>query len=79
MTREKLLNVVVEALRKNGSKGTIVQVSKYIWDNYEQELRDSGDIFYTWQYEVRWAAKKLRDKGIMKPVTESPKRVWELA
>ncbi|WP_214628996.1 hypothetical protein [Paenibacillus agaridevorans] len=78
MTRQKLIEKVVEAIKTNGNKANIVQVSKYIWDNYEQDLRKGGDIFYTWQYEIRWAAKKLRDEGIMKPVDQSPRGLWEL-
>ncbi|GAA0843655.1 hypothetical protein GCM10008915_45260 [Bifidobacterium pullorum subsp. gallinarum] len=79
MTRNKLIELVVEALKANGGKSTIVQVSKFIWDHYEQDLRESGDVFYTWQYEIRWAAKKLRDKGIMKSVELSKKGIWELS
>jgi hypothetical protein len=48
MTRQKLIEKVVEAIKTNGNKANIVQVSKYIWDNYEQDLRKGGDIFYTW-------------------------------
>ncbi|TBL67461.1 hypothetical protein [Paenibacillus thalictri] len=79
MTRQKLIDKVEEAIKSYNGKATIVQISKYIWDNYEQELRESGDIFYTWQYEIRWAAKKLRDKGIMKSVDMSPRGIWEIS
>lgn len=53
-----------------------LDVSKYIWANYEDQLRQSGDLFYTWQYDYRWQATELRKKGILK---DSDKRgYWEL-
>ena len=70
---------VEEALRHNEGRGTILQVAKHIWAFYEKELRKDEDSFYKWQYKMRWAAKMLREKGIMKPVKDSPKGIWELA
>ncbi|AEH45230.1 hypothetical protein Thein_1364 [Thermodesulfatator indicus DSM 15286] len=69
---------LVEALRANGKSARIVDVCKYIWDKYEDELRASGNLFYTWQYDVRWAATELRKTGIMKAANMSPQGVWEL-
>ena len=54
-------------------------VSKYIWEHYEDELRQSGDLFYTWQYDVRWAAQKLRNRGLLKAVNGRRDLPWELA
>lgn len=70
---------VVEALTSMGGKGSAKDVSKYIWNHYEEELRKSGDLLYTWQYDVRWAAQKLRDSGRLKPVHGRTDRPWELA
>jgi hypothetical protein len=33
------------------------------WDR--AELEQSGDLFYTWQYDICWAAQKLRDVGVL--------------
>ena len=71
--------LVVEALREHDGACDLALVAKYIWDNYEAELRASGRIFYTWQYDARWAADKLRRRGIMKAAKESPRGIWELA
>lgn len=76
--KEDIIDWVKEALIENNGRGTIVQVAKYIWDNYEDELRNSGDLFFTWQYEMRWAAFQLRRKGILRPQELSIRGVWIL-
>jgi hypothetical protein len=76
--RETLMDWVVEALRARGGSSSVVGVAKYIWDHHEKELRAGGDRFYTWQYDIRWAAKGLRDKGVLKAVNDSKTQPWEL-
>ena len=56
---------VVEALRAAGGSSSLIEVAKHIWDNHEDELRRSGDLFYKWQYDMRWAATVLRGEGVM--------------
>ncbi|WP_083762481.1 hypothetical protein [Parvibaculum lavamentivorans] len=63
--REELRNWVYEAVRSNGGKASIVTVAKHIWEHHEAELRTSGDLFYKWQYEMRWAAQQLRNSKKM--------------
>ena len=46
-SRDDLQDWVYQALKSVGGKGRIVDVAKYIWTNKEQELRASGDMFYT--------------------------------
>lgn len=76
--RNDLDNWVVDALTSLGGKGTIVEIAKYIWDNHESDLRDSGNLFYTWQYDFRWSGKRLRDQNIIKPAETSPSGIWIL-
>ena len=78
MNREQLLSAVVRALEANGGSATIVQTAKYIWDNSEADLKASGNLFYTWQYEMRWAAQKLRDNGKLTLGRENGRNVWQL-
>lgn len=70
---------VVEALRESGGAATVLDVAKYIWDRHEAELRDAGDIFYKWQYDMRWAADRLRRRGVIKSAQSSPRGLWELS
>lgn len=71
---------VVLALQANEEKKAFPKdVARYIWENYKNELMRSGDMLYTWQYDVRWAAQDLRNSGVLKPVNGRRDLPWELA
>lgn len=67
-----------EALEAHGGRAGLIQLSRHIWKHHEDELRESGNLFYTWQYDVRWAATSLRHEGVMKPAKASAPGIWEL-
>ncbi len=73
--RRDLVDWLYEALSGVGGRGRIPDLCRYIYEHHEHELRASGDLFYTWQYDVRWAGHKLRDAGKM---IHEPKGVWRL-
>jgi len=77
-TKSDLRDWVFNAVRSNGGKATIVEVSRDIWENHERDLRASGDLFYTWQYDMRWAAQDLRRLGKFASIPASDKRHWQL-
>jgi hypothetical protein len=77
ITRYDLPEYIIEALKANGGKAGIVDVCKYVWEKHEKELRASDTLFYTWQYEIRWAATELRKTKIMKTIQVGPKGIWE--
>lgn len=60
-SNQKLKDFLVESLTYHKGKASIVQVCKYIWQNHREELENSGDLFYTWQYDVRWTAQRSTD------------------
>jgi len=76
--REDLTKWLLEALEASNGSASIIKVCKYVWENYENELRRSGDLFFTWQYDIRWAANQLRREGIIRAANLSPKGIWEL-
>ena len=76
--RHDLDDWVVEALRTLGGSGTVVDVSQQVWLRHEADLRASGALFYTWQYDIRWAAHRLRRRRMLLPAESSPQGVWEL-
>ena len=78
-TKQDLQEWLVSALKALNGRGTIVDVCKQVWMSHEAELQRSGDLFYTWQYDIRWAATQMRVAGTMRPHDESAKGVWELA
>ncbi len=79
VTRESMKQWIIECLQELSGSAYPRGVSKYIWDNSESELKDSGDILYTWQYDIRWAAQQLRYDGILRPVNRRRDLPWELA
>lgn len=78
-TRSDLKDAVPEGVRSYRGKASIRQVAKYIWDNHARDLQGSPAILYTWQYDMRWAATKLRHEGVFKPADKCEKGIWELA
>lgn len=78
-TKEDLQDWVAEAIRSLGGSARLVEVAKHIWNIHESDLRSSGNLFFTWQYDMRWAANQLRRKHLLKAADISPTGVWELA
>lgn len=79
VTKDDLKEWIIEALKAQGGTAAIPLVAKHIWDKHEAELRASGDLFYTWQYDVRWAADQLREEGKLQPKPRGDKGPWRLA
>ncbi|MEM7120544.1 MAG: hypothetical protein AAF563_04655 [Pseudomonadota bacterium] len=77
-TRQDFTSWVHDALAEYGGEASIVDVAKHIWAHHETDLRASRDLFYTWQYDMRWAAKRLRDEGRMAAADATPKGIWAL-
>lgn len=77
-TKEDLTTWVLEALKALGGSAHHVEVAKHVWRSHENELRASGDLFYTWQYDLRWAAQRLRDSGDLKPDATTDRGTWAL-
>jgi hypothetical protein len=78
VTREDLPHVVEEALRALGGTAPLVKVAEAIWKTHESDLKASGDLFYTWQYDMRWAAQQLRDKHKLTYSDDQGRKVWQL-
>jgi hypothetical protein len=78
MTKDDLPAIVEAALHSLGGKGTLLEVAKHIWKHHESDLRSSGDLFFTWQHDMRWAATELRSSGKMVAAEISERGIWEL-
>ncbi len=77
-SRAELQDWVIAALKSKGGAASIVEVAKHIWANHESELRASGDLFYTWQYDMRWACTKLRERKVVQAAEISDRGEWRL-
>ncbi len=78
VTRENMKLWIIACLQQRGGSGWPREISKYVWANHKAELEASGDLLYTWQYDIRWAAQQLRNEGVLKPVNGRRDLPWEL-
>ena len=69
---------VLEAIDSLGPSN-VVAVSRFVWEQYETELRKSDALFFTWQYDLRWAAQALRNEGLLGPVGRGRAALWRRA
>jgi hypothetical protein len=65
---------VLQALNDLGGEGHLARVAEHIWTHHENDLRRSGDLFFTWQYDMRWAAQNLKDAKKLVKLSKS----WRL-
>ena len=42
--REMMTEWVVEALTQLGGRGTILEISRRVWDHHEPDIRAAGDL-----------------------------------
>jgi hypothetical protein len=70
---------IVEALNAAGGPLHHVRVAEHIWNHHEADLRKAGDLFFTWQYDLRWAAQLLRDDGVLTKIGGQGDGVWRLS
>ncbi|WP_066647456.1 MULTISPECIES: hypothetical protein [Sphingomonas] len=78
MYRERLQLWVREALAELGGAASVNDVARQIWLNHEADLRNEGEHFYSWQYDIRWAAQKLRETGKAGLRKQGSKSIWYL-
>jgi hypothetical protein len=74
--RPSLTAWLLESLRAHGGAASLIQVARDIQHLHEDELRRSGDLYFTWQHDLRRVAARLRDEGRLAPSSDG---VWRLA
>lgn len=77
-SRDVLMRWVLEALKAQGGSASVLQVCKWVWRHHEDDLRNAGDLFYSWQYDIRWAATKLRKQGRLAATSREDRGMWRL-
>ena len=87
MTRKELPDLLYKTLKELGGSANMMDVFRKFWNEHKDKLKETDDIFYTWNYDIRWAATQLRKQGKMKPAAVqentygydmSPKGIWEI-
>lgn len=79
MQKSDIPDLLYQTLQGMGGSGRLIDVCKVFWAEHNEELEESGDLFYSWQYDIRWAATALRKSGLMKAADQSPVGLWEIA
>jgi hypothetical protein len=69
---------VLQAIKAKGGTATIIEIAKHIWANHESELHASDEMFYTWQYRMRWAGEQLAKAKKLKRTKEGNRARWVL-
>ncbi len=76
--RERLQLWVREALGELGGEGFVNDVARQIWVKHENDLKQLGEHFYSWQYDMRWAAQRLRETGTLGLRKDGSRSIWTL-
>ncbi len=74
-TKHDLEQRIVEAPNELGGEAHLTRIAEHIWKSHEADLKASGDLFFTWQYDMRWAAQRLQQHGQLKKNSKS----WSLS
>jgi len=78
VNRDSLKAAVKSALKALGGSAPIIGVAKELWRQNEADLKDSGDLFFTWQYDMRWAAQELQKDGQLAIDKNGSHSIWRL-
>ncbi|MCP1972529.1 hypothetical protein [Bradyrhizobium elkanii] len=73
--RDDLKKLILDAIASRGGSARIPEIGKHIWDRHEPALKASGEFFYVWQYELRWASNQLAREGKLDKT--STRGVWK--
>lgn len=77
--KEVLRGWIIEALEALGGVGKLLDVCREVWSRHQLDLEAAGDLLFTWQYDIRWAATTLRHDGVLIPADEQVQGRWQLA
>ena len=78
MRRDDLPDLLYRNLDELGGEATVVEAAAWFWSRYDKELRNSGHLFYTWEFDLKKAAESLRRDHRMVEAFDCPENVWEL-
>ena len=77
-TRKDLCDWIVEALKDLNGSSQIIKIREHIWQHHQNDLVNSGNLHFTWNEDLYWAATQLRANGVLKNAKATSKSVWAL-
>jgi len=77
-TKNDLQDWVLDAVGAHGGRAKPIDVARHVWKHHKEDLEVSGDLFFTWQYDMRWAAQVLRDTGKLRAKRGERTGTWDL-
>ncbi|MDE7405580.1 MAG: hypothetical protein K2M89_01740 [Clostridiales bacterium] len=87
MTRKDLPDILYQLIKELGGSAAMMTIFRKFWKEHKNEIQEGDDFFYTWNYDIRWAATKLRKEGRMKEASRqenthganiSSRGIWEI-
>lgn len=85
--RNDLPNLLKKVLLNLGGRADMMSIFKEFYRLYGNQLSPDEELFYTWNYDIRWAATRLRKRDEMEPARKkenthgdniAPKGIWAL-
>jgi len=87
MEKKDLPDLLYNTIKSLKGRSSMMAIFREFWRTHASKLKDEDELFYTWNYDIRWAATQLRKEGRMKPACSqenphgletSPKGIWEI-
>lgn len=75
MKRDDFKLLILAALKEYKGQAKIHQVCEHVWTHNSSQIMESKQVLYTWQYDIRWAANKLRREN---KIVSEPRGYWKL-
>tara|TARA_R110002012_G_scaffold87989_1_gene217141 strand:+ start:884 stop:1156 length:273 start_codon:yes stop_codon:yes gene_type:complete len=58
-------SMVTEQTQSGESEFTLIEISKMVYHSLtELGITPEDDVFYTYQYDLRWCLQQLREEGV---------------
>jgi len=73
MNKADLPNVLYKIIEDLGGSAPMIVIFRSFWKLHGKDLNENDDLFYTWNYDIRWAATELRKQGRMKAAHRTKK------
>lgn len=84
VTREMLVGIIIQVLKKYDGKASKKIVEQDIWQMYKEQFPHAwhqGTVSHgvpRWKHNIAWAKENAKHRGMIKKPAESGRGIWEL-